>query len=232
MDKEQDKSIFAALKPHTSNLDQAIDAAIEFYKDKAVKGYPNHHITRRLGAVGFAAMMFGTLSTASKELLDKPLMADILIKSFQGFDKIWLHVVTITLLALIFIAHSKQKKPSTFLLYVLGFFWAASPVLFKLSDIQHLLLFWGALVVTTTYTINRKQGFTRAWSRNRLTCQRLLLLKDAKAAAQQGNQNKDEEKYRESLYKIIEENCAQTHADMIEDYTEFGKTSFGFLPKK
>ena len=82
--------------------------------------------------------------------------------------------------------------------------------LFNWKGLSAHYLFWGLLGMTISLVVNRKLGYTRAWSRNRLTSQRLEILY---AEWQRGLDSEDNIRYR--LYQLLEKNSEDAHDDIV-----------------
>ncbi|RXF04310.1 hypothetical protein D9603_06335 [Pseudoalteromonas sp. PS5] len=72
--------------------------------------------------------------------------------------------------------------------------------------------------------MNRKFGYTRAWSRNRLYAERILLIV---ARYKSGVVFRD--KAMEELLKLIEQYEIQTHQDIVNDYIRYGDSALSSL---
>ncbi|MBE0348537.1 hypothetical protein PPEP_b0306 [Pseudoalteromonas peptidolytica F12-50-A1] len=75
-----------------------------------------------------------------------------------------------------------------------------------------------------SYSVNRKFGYTRAWSRNRLYAERILLIV---ARHKSGVVFRD--KAMEELLKLIEQYEIQTHQDIVNDYIRYGDSALSSL---
>lgn len=82
----------------------------------------------------------------------------------------------------------------------------------------------GITIFIVSYSVNRKFGYTRAWSRNRLYAERILLIV---ARYKSGVVFRD--KAMEELLKLIEQYEIQTHQDIVNDYIRYGDSALSSL---
>lgn len=82
----------------------------------------------------------------------------------------------------------------------------------------------GSTIFIVSYSVNRKFGYTRAWSRNRLYAERLHVIV---ARHKSGVIFRD--KAMEELLKLIEQYEIQTHQDIVNDYIRYGDSALSSL---
>lgn len=222
-----------------NNLNTVFESVIAHFEAQSKKYYGKHKLTRRLGLIGFIALVMGSLMLAIEAIAGKTTLVFFSFNTANTLDSCLAAIFTFIspsastsgtlcvfgFIVIVCMIHKLCNILQDSLIFLVGFSWLSS--LFYLNQ-THLMLFWGGLLVTVTYVINRKQGFTRGWSRNRLTMQKLQLL----SACRNSKLIDTETDCRRTLLELLNENNIQTHSDIVEDYIDYGKSAFSWLPKK
>jgi len=92
------------------------------------------------------------------------------------------------------------------------------------GDVLSLFFVFGVLTFITSYSINRKFGYTRAWSRNRTAYQKVQVIY---GKYKSGAIIRDEAVKR--LYKLYEVSIEQAHVDIVKDYEIYGNAALSWV---
>ncbi|BBN83696.1 hypothetical protein PA25_36810 [Pseudoalteromonas sp. A25] len=95
---------------------------------------------------------------------------------------------------------------------------------FEWQQLMPVFFAVGLIIFILSYSINRKFGYTRAWSRNRLYAEKIRII-DARYKS--GIIFRD--KAHEDLLKLLEQYEEQTHQDTVNDYISYGNSALNTL---
>ncbi|NRB42015.1 MAG: hypothetical protein HRU20_26675 [Pseudomonadales bacterium] len=213
-----------------------------------------HILTRRLAFIGSLMVLFGGLvmlssldflagvaTTLTNESIFNSLTAINFTFNIALFDVIFLcFSTTIFLIYKLYSPLDKKcegkstkqkvklrKDKLDLCMNLLMAFLLLSLLTIKVSTIAGHFLFFGIFIFVTAYSGNRKYGYTRSWSRNRLMRLQVELLYAEKKLGSDTDDN-----IRQKLHILLSDNYVQMHKDIVGDYIEYGDSALKFLAKK
>lgn len=224
------------------SLEEVFSELQLFYIQNVERFEVNHYLTRRLGLIAMFMFMFGLLVNLGEQvrLLVFEITPILSTRLFSDLRVEWVDVVLISLslLMVVFngiasthrmdtagtamILNSPQERRKLidykkFILrmfvYVLAIVVVGSVLVFPRQDLASHFIFWGALGGFMAFFINRKMGYTRAWSRNRLAFRRVQILY---AKWKLGLETEDNARWQ--LLQLVEENVIIEQQDIVNDY--------------
>ncbi len=213
----------------------------------------SHYLTRRLASVASFMILFGLLTVAGSFSFIDEIKLNITENTIISTGKLALDIQYFDFFMIIFfcvipviiypIFNWFQQKvrvhKKTLINIYLNFITlslAISLLIFKWEEVSVHLLFWGILIFIISYSSNRKYGFTRAYSRNRLYAQKVELLYAEKLLEvddkyDPGCLNSDKN-IRAQLHDLIKSSYEETHKDIVGDYIEYGNSALKWLSTK
>ena len=188
----------------------------------------NHKLTRRLSILSIFWAVLSLTLLFSNTILEVDL---ITLKPYQfiGFDVINWHLIIFWPLVVAFLSvsnFSKLIKAIWFLEFgvFLAFF---SKETIGWFAVIHIALF------VTCYALNRMNGYTRGWSRNRLAVEHLKRLTREYLIAIKGQSQEfiriEQENTLAKLFEIDTKHREAAHTDIVGDYIAVNNGAFGWI---
>lgn len=221
-----------SIELYHQDLDMALQNTIKHYKNKIVAFTPLHYLTRRMASVASFIVLFGILNLLGKMDFLKSLDLSGFSFSICGNSEnigqcvILGHVTLIIIAALCMIFFSKDKSYPKVIVYSYILLNLYSAIVFKPSQIAPYFVSLGGLVFLFSYTSNRKYGYTRAWSRNRLYLTQAEILQSEKKLKIDTDEN-----IRQKLHDLILQSSKDAHRDIVGDYISYGNSALKLLSK-
>lgn len=232
-----------------TDLLEAIESAHEHFNRLAYQSKTLHYLTRRLTSLASFMILFGLL-TSTASLADKMAVHhiisldtwqfyyqfdihyfDMLVLGFSSLSillsRILARVKNITELSTLKAQVDIGKHYSNRLIWAFSLSLLPGFFIFSLGEYADHLLFWGIFIFVGAYSSNRKYGYTRAFSRNRLYTVKIRLLYSEKALELDVDDN-----IRQKLHELINEASIQTHKDIVGDYIAYGNSALKWLSSK
>ncbi|KPH96237.1 hypothetical protein AMS58_01335 [Pseudoalteromonas porphyrae] len=100
----------------------------------------------------------------------------------------------------------------------------AAFLVFDWGDVLPLFFVFGVLIFISSYSINRKFGYTRAWSRNRTASQKVQVIYGQYKAGLTSELETIENLF--ALYELMKE---QAHIDIVKDYEVYGNAALSWV---
>jgi hypothetical protein len=204
--------------------------------ERRIAGFvPFHKFLRRLGSLSSFVFLFGVITSAS----NLKTLFGIAIKkiNFNFFnlnipfpaDKIYIAISLLFLAFLMLVSLTGLLKNSKVVFALLAFYGGFHLLMILLFDWQILSIYFmtfGALAFAMSYSTNRKYGYTRGWSRNRVYATQLDIL-----LCEKNLQLDTTENIRQKLNNIILQAKVEAHKDIVSDYIQYGNSAMGWLSK-
>lgn len=211
--------------------DVAIDEInyyLKQYEDRRDGFRGNHKLTRRLSIL---SVFWAVLSLAI--LFSDAVLKVDLVKlnpyQFVGFDVVNWHLIIFWPIVIVFLSIKTFSKffKALWLLEFGVFLAFYSKEMIALFAVVHITLF------VTCYALNRMNGYTRGWSRNRLATEHLERLKREYQIAIKGQKKEfvriEQENTLAKLSYIDTKNREATHADIVGDYIAVNNGAFSWI---
>lgn len=235
------------------NLATAIENTRGTFVELIAKFELRHKTFRRLGSIASFVFLFGLM--ASTIHFNKFLGIQLTEISTPIFDNsisenvsyyIVMNIVLLFFIMLsIFVPLNPQVncyKGIKGIIYIVIVSYGALNLLAALfydwKIISTYFVTFGSLIFVICYSTNRKYGYTRGWSRNRvyltqldiLICEKDQGLISDKTEADGGITSVDKET-RKKLHSIILQAKVEAHKDIVNDYIEYGNSAISWLSK-
>ncbi|MEQ3493091.1 hypothetical protein [Vibrio sp. SSH13-20] len=211
--------------------DVAIDE-INYYLSKYEKRrdgfYYKHKLTRRLSilSVFWIAISIGMISSKAVFGID---LITLVPYQFVGFDVVNWHLIVFWP-AIIFFLSMNNLGTSCKAIFLLEF---AALLVFYSKPAIVLLAIVHTTIFVTCYALNRMNGYTRGWSRNRLATEHLERLKREYLIAINGQSDEfiriERDNTLAKLSEIDTKNREAAHADIVGDYIAVHDGAFGWI---
>ena len=205
-----------------------INYYLKQYEDHRDSFHFNHKLTRRLTIL---SVFWAVLSLAI--LFSGAVLKVDLVKlnpyKFVGFDVVNWHLIIFwpTVIAFLSLKNFGKFFKVLWLLEFGVFLVFYSSEMIALFAVVHIALF------VTCYALNRMNGYTRGWSRNRLATEQLKLLKREYQIAIKGQEEEfvhiEQENTLAKLSDIYTKNREATHADIVGDYMTVNNSALGWI---
>ncbi|NOU52263.1 hypothetical protein HG263_17170 [Pseudoalteromonas sp. JBTF-M23] len=223
-------------------LDKLVQESYEKFSKRATNYSPLHKLSRRSAAtasifvlISASYLIAGLSLFKSTPIGDLKKLGDIVIFDL-GNKALVVSIATSFVTFSIYLwlkkwQNSKKEQGSTtypiqfyqsyFLIISTGI---SSLLFFEWQQLMPVFFAAGLIIFILSYSINRKFGYTRAWSRNRLYAEKVRLI-DARYKS--GMIFRD--KAHEDLLKLLEQYEEQTHQDTVNDYISYGNSALNTL---
>ncbi|MBA6336660.1 hypothetical protein H4J57_05530 [Colwellia sp. BRX8-7] len=229
------------------DLTESIKVIHTEFSDKANDFELPHTLTRRLASIASLMIVFGLLTLAGnfsfigeiKLTITNQVIMSKVCSTFEAFNinifdllvVLFLLAVSIIKLTLDTINYSRKTKKSILIncLRVMTVLLILSILTFKWNELAPHALFWGLLIFIISYSSNRKYGYTRGYSRNRLYAKKVELLYADKLLGTDTNEDKN---IRLQLHELIKKSHEEIHKDIVGDYIEYGNSALKWLSTK
>lgn len=232
------------------NIDELAKQMFEEFEKRTKAFELFHKVTRRIAAYASILSILGFIFLVSKfdflKSTELYKIGDISVLEswWDSSVCVWLlitFVVTIAFFIIrVFHVYRKMEKPKQkfvekcrellrgrFLEVFLCFIYSL-PVtalfVFDWGDVLPLFFVFGVLIFISSYSINRKFGYTRAWSRNRTAYQKVQVIY---GQYKSGVIFRDEAVKR--LYTLYELSIEQAHIDIVKDYEIYGNAALSWV---
>ncbi|CAM4241387.1 hypothetical protein [Pseudoalteromonas byunsanensis] len=217
-------------EPLSPDFDKLIADYYEHFKSQAAKYYQPHKLTRRAAtSASFFILISACYMLASLSLFQNTPVGSLSRLGDTLFFDIPYPKIATALLSLVIFAVAQLICKSTLCDRYRVYFFIVSTglaalVFFEWQEVMPIFFALGLVIFILSYSINRKFGYTRAWSRNRLYAEKVRFL-DARFKS--GVIFRD--KAHEELFKLLEQFEEQTHLDTMNDYISYGNSAFNVL---
>lgn len=224
------------------NIDELAEQMFDEFEKRTKAFELPHKVTRRIAAYASILSILGFIYLVSKfDFLRSAKLYKIgdisVLESWWDSDFYnWLAVsggLTLLTFVIIGVYFFFKKKPSIITLkenlvsVVLAVFYIlpiAALLVFDWGDVLPLFFVFGVLIFISSYSINRKFGYTRAWSRNRTAYQKVQVIY---GQYKSGVIFRDEAVER--LYTLYELSIEQAHIDIVKDYEIYGNAALSWV---
>jgi len=205
-----------------------IDEFIDLYQGGVEKYGKKHKFTRTASIASFAVIAFILIVLA----LDKTLSLDIMsLIPYNVVDFGLTNFILIFLLPIMAILYLINSYRFFFELIVI--FQITIFSIFMSIEVSVLLISINISIFLLSYFINRQQGYTRAWSRNRTMVFHLKRLRKEHEIAVQDmddpNVKIEQENTLTKVFSLEEENVNAMHKDIVGDYFTAQDSSLNLL---
>jgi len=215
----------------TQTGDVAIDEINYYLKqyEKRRDGFlDNHKLTRRLSilSIFWAVLSLGLLFSGAVLNVD---LVKLNPYQFVGFDVVNWHLIIFwpTVIAFLFVKNFSKFFKALWLLEFGVFLAFYSKEMIAFFTVAHIALF------VTCYALNRMNGYTRGWSRNRLATEHLERLKREYLIATKGQEEEfvriEQDNTLAKLSDIDTKNREAAHADIVGDYIAVNNGAFSWI---
>ena len=222
------------------NIDELAEQMFDEFEERTKAFEFPHKVTRRIAAYASILSILGFIYLVSKfDFLRSAKLYKIGdISVLEGWWDSgvynWLAAsVGLTLITLVIVYFFFKNKPLLEILkenlvsVVLAIFYILSIAAFLVFDwgeVLPLFFVFGVLIFISSYSINRKFGYTRAWSRNRTAYQKVQVIY---GQYKSGVIFRDEAVKR--LYTLYELSIEQAHIDIVKDYEIYGNAALSWV---
>jgi len=238
------------------DLKESIEFVYNDFAKRALKFEVPHFLTRRLASIASLMVLFGLLTIAGNfsfigelklAITDKAIISE-LCSSLKPFNIYLFDFGVIVIISALFLynllvkkiefkdvlqKHKLKIKTKKFQinlilqLFILGL--VSSFLLFKWDLLSFHFLFWGILIFVISYSSNRKYGYTRGFSRNRMYAQKAELLYADKIL---NSDEKEDKNLRLQLHELLKKAGEESHKDIVGDYIDYGNSALKWLSTK
>lgn len=222
------------------NIDELAKQMFEEFEERTKAFEFPHKVTRRIAAYASILSILGFIYLVSKfDFLRSAKLYKIGdISVLEGWWDSgvysWLAISGgLTLIVIVIVNSFCKEKPLLEILkenlvsVVLAIFYILPIVAFLVfdwGDVLPLFFVFGVLIFISSYSINRKFGYTRAWSRNRTAYQKVQVIY---GQYKSGVIFRDEAVKR--LYTLYELSIEQAHIDIVKDYEIYGNAALSWV---
>jgi hypothetical protein len=223
------------LDSYQENLTKAIEDTKKTFENRVASFTPFHKLLRRLGSISSFVFLIGLFTSVSNlKTLFGVALTSIKINIINlnipyAEDKVYISI-SFFFLTLLILANSigllKHSIVTSSLIFVYGLAHLFIILLFDSQVLSIYLLTFGALTFVMSYSTNRKYGYTRGWSRNRVYITQLDIL-----LCENNLQLDTPENIRQKLNNIILQAKIEAHKDIVNDYIKYGNSAMGWLSK-
>jgi hypothetical protein len=202
-----------------------------------------HTLTRRLASIASLMILFGLLTLVGnfyflgeiKLNITNQVIISKVFSTFEGFHInvfdlfVVLSLIIVSIIKLTLDARDGSNKSRLLVsLRVMTVLLILSTLTFKWNELAPHALFWGLLIFIISYSSNRKYGYTRSYSRNRLYAKKVELLYAEKLLGTDTNEDKN---LRLQLHELIKKSHEDAHKDIVGDYIGYGNSALKWLSK-
>jgi len=224
------------------NIDELAEQMFNEFEKQTKKFELSHKVTRRIAVYASILSVLGFIYLIAKlDFLKSTKLYKVgdisVLESWwdSGFYN-WLAVsggLTLIIFVIIWGYFLIEKKPLigtlkenlvSVVLAIPCILSIAALLVFEWSDVLPLFFVIGVLIFISSYSINRKFGYTRAWSRNRTASQKVQVIYGQYKAGLTS-----ELETIENLFALYESMKEQAHIDIVKDYEIYGNAALSWV---